>query len=375
VNILRILIWKEFRHVFNDPVGVRLMIFPVLFQVLILGYAITTEVRNTPVVICDRSDTPQSRKLVRTIAAHRLFVFKGMARSEESIRLSLDEGIASIGIVIPKDFAQKLGRNEKARIALIVDGQDANSSNVASGYIRAIVTGWAMKVYERKLAAMGKSIDDVLPLKVKPLILFNPLLKSTWYMVPAMAVLLVTMISALLTGFSVVREKEAGTLEQLLVTPVHSVQLVLGKSLPFMIIGFVELFAVLVFAKIWFLIPFRGNYATLFTFALIYMFSSIGIGMFTSTLSRTPYQALFLTWFILLFFVMLSGFFLPIENMPVWVQHLTLINPVRYFMEVVREIFLKGSGFKELWREALAMLAIGLFVYSCALVSFKRRIG
>jgi ABC-2 type transport system permease protein len=342
---------------------------------LVLGYAVTTEVRNTPIVICDRSNTPQSRSLASTIAGNRLFVFRGMEATEEDVRARLDDGHARIGIVISPDFATAIGQGRAADIEMLVDGQDANSSNVAGGYVRAIVQGWATQVYARKLEAQGMSIDDVLPARVQPVILFNPLLKSTWFMVPAMVVLLVTMVTALLTGFSIVREREAGTLEQLMVTPLESAELVLGKSIPFMLIGFVELCVVLLIAKLWFMIPFRGNYATIFAFAFIYMFSSIGLGVLISSVSRTPHQALYFTWFILIFFVLLSGFFLPLENMPHWIQQFTRINPLRYFMFAVREIFLKGSGIRELWREAGMILVIGCVVYSTAMVSFKRRVG
>jgi ABC-2 type transport system permease protein len=372
---LAIIIWKEFRHLHNDPMSVRLMVFPVLFQVLILGYAVTTEVRNTTVTVCDRSDTPVSRSLVRDITGHRLFVFRGMSDTEAEVRRRLDAGEARLGIVISPDFAAAIGSNRKAEIMLVVDGQDANSSNVASGYVKAIVNGWAMCVYGKKLAAMGKSLDDVLPASVRPAILFNPLLKSTWYMVPAMSVLLVTIVTALLTGFSIVRERETGTLEQLCVTPLRSIDLVVGKSVPFMIIGFVEMCAVLFFAKVWFGIPFRGHYTTVFVFAFIYMFSSIGLGVLISSVSRTPHQALFFTWFVLIFFVLLSGFFLPLENMPQWIRECTRINPVRYFMAAVRDIFLKGSGLSELWREAAAMLAIGAAVYGVAMATFRRRMA
>jgi ABC-2 type transport system permease protein len=372
---LRILVWKEFRQLHNDPIAVRLMIFPVLVQMLVLGYAVTTEVRNTPIVICDRSNSPESRSLVTTIAGNGLFVFKGQEATEEDVRERLDEGHARIGIVISPDFARSLGQGRTGDIEVLVDGQDANSSNVASGYVRAIVQRWALQVLGRRLKARGLSIDDVQPARVQPVILFNPLLKSTWFMVPAMVVLLVTMVTALLTGFSIVREREAGTLEQLMVTPLKSAELVVGKSVPFMLIGFVELCAVLAAAKLWFMIPFRGSYATIFLFAFIYMFSSIGLGVLVSSIARTPHQALYFTWFTLIFFVLLSGFFLPLENMPHWIQQFTRINPLRYFMLAVREVFLKGSGIRALWREAGAMIVIGCVVYSTAMITFKRRVG
>jgi ABC-2 type transport system permease protein len=194
-------------------------------------------------------------------------------------------------------------------------------------------------------------------------------------MVPALAVLLVTMITALLTGFSIVKEKEAGTLEQLMVTPLTPLHVVLGKVAPLIVIGLAELCVVLLFATLWFGIPFKGDFFTLMLFGLIYMASSLGIGILTSTIARTPQQVLFLTFFVLIFFILLSGFFIPIENMPRWVQTVTLINPLRFFMFVIREIFLKGSGFAELWRQGLAIMGIGLVVFCGALLTFHRKVS
>jgi ABC-2 type transport system permease protein len=194
-------------------------------------------------------------------------------------------------------------------------------------------------------------------------------------MVPALAVVLVTMITALLTGFSIVKEKESGTLEQLMVTPISPVHVVLGKIVPYIVIGLFELSAVLVAATLWFGVPFRGNFLVLLLFGLIYMTSSLGIGILVSTVARNAQQVLFMLWFLLIFFLFLSGFFLALENMPVWVQNLTVINPLRYFMFILREMFLKGSGFAELWPQGLAMLAIGGVVFGASVLTFQRKIG
>ncbi|MFW5774905.1 MAG: ABC transporter permease [Chitinivibrionales bacterium] len=372
MNRLKILIWKEFVHLFHDPIGIRLMILPVVIQVFVLGYAITTEVKNTPVTICDRSNSPQSRSLALSISRHHLFDFSGWAESEGEVRSLLDKGYAKIGVVIPENFARDIQKND-AGVMLMIDGQDANSSGVATGYLRAIIGDWTETFLTRKLAAQGIRIERLYPLAVTSDIMFNPNLKASWYMVPALAVLLVTMVTALLTGFSIVREKESGTLEQLMVTPLRPIHVVLSKSIPYAIIGLAELSVVLAIATVWFRIPFAGSYATLFLFTILYLFSSLGIGIFISTIARTPHQALFITWFVLLFFILLSGFFLPIQNMPPWVQNLTLINPVRWFMAVVREIMLKGTGIGYLGREALAMVIIGVVVYSGAVLSFRRK--
>ncbi|MFP4417167.1 MAG: ABC transporter permease [Chitinispirillaceae bacterium] len=372
MNRLRILVWKEWVHLLHDPVGIRLMILPVLLQVFILGYAITTEVKNTPVTICDLSGSPQSRSLALGISKHRLFDFAGWSQNQRQVHDMLDEGRARAGVIIPKNFASHLEKN-RADIMLIIDGQDANSSGVATGYLNAIISTWTRQFFRKKLTAGGIDIEQLYPVAVHTDVLFNPLLKATWYMVPALAVLLVTIVTALLTGFSIVRERESGTLEQLLVTPVRPLQLVVSKSIPYAVIGLAELTLVLILASLWFRIPFAGSYTTLFLFAILYLFSSIGIGILISTVTRTPHQALFITWFVLLFFILLSGFFLPIENMPQWVQQLTRANPVRYFMTAIREIMLKGTGIGSLGREALAMVIIGVLVYTTAVLSFRRK--
>jgi len=374
MNLIRAIIWKELKQLKADPIMSRLIIVPVIVQMFVLGYAITTEVKNTTLTIVDYSKTPLSASLTRAIVRNDLFHFVGYASSQTQARQNLDEGIAKLALIIPMDFALNAGRGAQAHVELLIDGQDANSSTVAAGYVNAIIAGWSLSAIQTP-TAIGVRAQTLLPLRVRPAVLFNPLLKSTWYMVPALAVLLVTIVTALLTGFSIVKEKEAGTLEQLMVTPLTPLQLVLGKVIPLIGIGIFELCAVLGFATLWFGIPFRGNFFTLIGLGIMYMASSLGIGILTSTIARTPQQVLFLTFFVLLFFMLLSGFFIPIENMPHWVQNVTYVNPLRYFMFAIREIFLKGSGMRELWPQGLAMAGIGTAVFTGALLTFNRRMG
>jgi ABC-2 type transport system permease protein len=375
MRFLRLMIWKEFSQIRRDPLTIRLIIMPVVVQMFVLGYAITTEVKNTTITILDRSNTPQSASLVQTILHNRLFRFAGYAQSENDCRTMLDKGDAKLALIIPADFAKDLSAPLGADVSLLVDGQDANSSNIASGYINSIVSGWSLSVLKDKLAGRGLHLQNVLPVEVRPVILYNPMLKSAWYMVPPMAVVLVTMITAILTGFSIVKEKEAGTLEQLMVTPISPAYVVLGKIVPYVVIGLLELCAVLASATLWFRVPFRGNFLVLLLFGLVYMTSSLGIGILVSTIARNAQQVLFMLWFLLIFFLFLSGFFLALENMPVWVQNLTVINPLRYFMFILREMFLKGSGFAELWKQGLAMLLIGGVVFGASLLTFQRKMG
>lgn len=369
------MIWKEFSHIRNDKMTIRLMVFPVLIQILVLGYALTTEVKNTPLTVLDQSNTPQSLSLIRHLSQSDLFVFKGNVNSRDEARRALDRGEARLALIIPPDFSTKLNSSDGAFVQLLVDGQDVNSSVIAAGYANSIIFNWSMDHLKQQLAKQGIRISQIIPIAVTPQILFNPLLKSTWYMIPGLVVFLVTIVTGLLTGFSIVKEKERGTLEQLLVTPIAPIHIIAGKSIPFMIIGVLEICVFLVLATFWFGVPFRGNPLTLILFGVIYMFSSLGIGIFTSTIARSAQQVLFMIWFILIFFLLLSGFFVPVENMPGWVQKITLINPIRYFMFISRDIFLKGSGIAELWREGVAMLLIGTVMLGLSLAVFKRKVG
>jgi ABC-2 type transport system permease protein len=367
------IIRKEFGHIKADPLMSRLIVFPVLVQLFVIGYALTTEVRHTRVAVVDEAGSVYSRQLVNHIAANPLFDYQGAVESRAGLGQLLDNGAIHAGVVIPADFSRRLKSSQGAAVQLVVDGQDANSSTVATGYLRAIIAQWMMDYLKQQLGASGLSLEELIPVKVTSQILFNPQLLSTWYMIPALVVLLVTIITSLLTGLSLVREKERGTLEQLLVTPIKPYELIVGKTVPFVVIGLGEIVVFLLIATLWFRIPFRGNFFVLFMLAGAYMVSSLGIGVLTSTLARTSQQVLFTIWFLLFFFILLGGFFIPVENMPRWVQYVTYVNPVRYFMEIVRALFLKGAGIAQLWQEGVAMLGIGIAVIALSLLFFNRK--
>lgn len=372
---ISVIIAKEFKQIRSDPLMMRLIIFPVLFQLFIIGYALTTEVKHTPVAVVDYDRSPLSTQLIESVKQSTLFVFKGYGKNQAQLHELLDKGRITIGIVIPEDFSERIDKHLTASIPVLIDGQDANASSVAYGYLNAIISQWAMSTTADRSDLRNRAMLKGDVIDVSPIVLFNPRLVSSWYMIPALVVILVTIITSLLTGFSIVKEKERGTFEQLLVTPVGPLEIIAGKIVPYTVIGIFEIIVFMVIAILWFDIPFRGNFFILLVFALVYMISSLGIGILTSTMARTSQQVLFSIWFILIFFILLSGFFIPIENMPHWVQNLTLINPVRYYMHITRSIFLKGAGFSELWQEGCAMLGIGAAVFFLALLSFKRRVS
>jgi ABC-2 type transport system permease protein len=372
VKLILLMIWKEFLHLRNDKMSIKLMIFPVIAQALIMGYALTTEVKHTPVTVFDNSRSLSSRSLISSIRTNELFNFKTQSYSYNEVRERIDRGDVRIGMIIPKDFEADLKNGTGANIQLVIDGQDANSSNVSSGYLNAVISQWGSTYLKKQAAMMGKDIDVLIPVKVNPVILFNPTLKSTWYMVPALVVLLITMVTSLLTGLSIVREKEKGTLEQLMVTPVKPIHLIFGKTIPYLLIGFVELCIFIGFVLLWFGIPFKGSFFVLLLFAAVYMMSSLGIGILTSTIARTSQQVLFLIWFVLIFFILLSGFFIPVENMPIWVQNVTAINPVKYFMFAVRELCLKGTSLNDMLPQLYNLAIIGAVVFFASVLFFHR---
>ena len=372
---IRLMIIKEFQHIRNDKLSIRLMVFPVLLQLFILGYALTTVVKHTPLAVCDLSDTPLSRSLCESFRNTDLFKWHQPATTPVDLQRRIDRGELKIGLIIPSDFTENLTNHRDNALRVFVDGQDANSSTVSSGYLNAIIARWEYQYNKERMKKMAAETVQPPPLAINPTIFFNPLLESTWFMVPSLVVLLVTMVTGLLSGLSIVKEKTTGTLEQLMVTPLHPAHLIFGKTVPYFIIGIFELSIFLVVATLWFHIPFRGSIATFFLFGSVYMLSSLGIGMFTSTIAQTPQQVLFLIWFILIFFILLSGFLTPIENMPLMLQHLTAINPVRYFTFAVREIFLKGSGLRELYRELISMGIIGVVVFTGSILLFHRRVA
>jgi ABC-2 type transport system permease protein len=374
MNLIQLMIWKEFAHIRADKFSIRLMIFPVFAMLFILSYALTTEVKNIDVAVVDWSATPESRSLIETVRGNRLFRWRGAIETVAQARQEIDKGTIRVAIVIPPDFAPDLSASAGGHVQLLIDGQDANSANVSRGYCSAIISQWAMKRFGRDLEKQGVRVASLIPVTVSPVILFNPLLKSSWYMVPALVVLLITIITGLLSGLSIVREKESGTLEQLMVTPVEPHHVIIGKTVPYLLIGLAEMCVFILFAVLWFRIPFKGNFFEFLLFGVVYMMSSLGIGILTSTIARTPQQVLFLVWFVMIFFILLSGFFFPIENMPQWVRSISRVNPVRYFMFAVREMFLKGSGITELWRELLSMFVIGITVFGASVTLFHRRV-
>jgi ABC-2 type transport system permease protein len=256
-----------------------------------------------------------------------------------------------------------LGLRQKARVGFMVDGTNANSAAIALGYA-SIITGQ----FNQRLTGLK------IPINMRNKMLYNPESKSVYYTVPGIVALLLTLITVMLTSMAIVREREIGTLEQLMVTPITTPALIMGKTIPFAIIGFVEISVALLFGINWFRIPFVGSWPLLYGLAFLYLFTSLGVGMLISTFSTSQQQAMFFSWFFSIFAIMTSGFFAPIANMPLTLQYLTYLNPLRYFMKVVRSIMMKGSGLEALYPEVIAMILFGLVLFTISVMRFSKRV-
>jgi ABC-2 type transport system permease protein len=361
------LIRKEFLQLRRDPNMLRITLLAPIIQLLLLGYAVNTDVKKIGTDIYDYDQSQDSRELVRSFDAGDYFIPVQRTPNPAgqplwSLEERFKEGDAEVAVIIPEDFSEKVTEGKNVTIGLLADGTDANAARSGLGYAGQIVRRFSERV-------TGKT----LPLDVRYKFLYNPELESVYYMVPGIVATLLTMITVMLTSMGIVREKEAGTLEQLAVTPISGRVLLLGKIVTFGLLGMFEMGVALNFGVIWFKIPFAGSTLLLIGLSALYLLTTLGMGTFFATVTSTQQQAMFLSWFFSVFAILTSGFFTPISNMPHWMQDVTLINPMRYFMAIVRGIMMKGAGIKDLLPEIGAITAYGLIIFSLAAMRFRKR--
>lgn len=359
---------KEIIQIRRDHQMRAMIMFMPVVMTLLLGYAVTVDVRNMPLAVKDYDRSPESRRLVEAFRHNETFEVRGELAGPAEIREALDRGEVSAVLVIPAGFARRITRGETVPVQLLLDGVDSNASLIAASHARGITESFGLTLMKEALA--GAPLPDLLP---RMTILYNPELVSRFYMVPGVVMVLLTMITTLLTGLGLVREREKGTLEQLSVTPIRTGELLLGKILPFVVVAFVALSVALSVCFLWFRVPMRGSWGLLAAFAFLFLFNTLGLGILVSTVARSQQQALFMAWFILIFAVIMSGLFFPIENMPESMQTLTYLNPLRYFMVVLRELFLKGSGLSAFRLESAGLLILGPTAITLAALRFTKR--
>jgi ABC-2 type transport system permease protein len=362
---------KEFLELRQDPRLFGIVILAPIIQLTMLGYAATTDVRNVPVVVVDQDRSVASRDLVSRFEASGNFAVVAAATSVGEIDAYLDGGLAWMALAIPAGYGERIQRGVPAVVQVVADGTDANSTNVALGYAGSLVAAHAREIG----AAAGRlPLTPLVSLDVR--VWFNPQLESRDFMIPGILALLLLVVTTNLSSMAIVREKEMGTLEQLNVTPIARWELIAGKLLPYAIIGMVDVLLVVAVAVGWFEVPLLGSFPLLLAMCLVYLLTTLGLGLFVSTISATQQQAMMTSsFFFMIPMVFLSGFVFPIENMPAVVQPVTYLIPLRYFLVILRGIFLKGVGLETLWPEAAALTAWGIGILILATVRSSKRLA
>ena len=362
---------KEFIELRQDPRLFGIVIIAPILQLTMLGYAATTDVKNIPVVVVDEDRSAESRELISQFEGSANFVIVASASSIREVDEYLDSGRAWMALNIPADYGERVRRGEAVRVQVVADGTDANSTTVALGYAGSLINSYA-----RDLAAShgGASATPLVGADVR--VWFNPGLESRDFMIPGILALLLLVVTTNLSSMAIVREKELGTLEQLNVTPIARWELIVGKLLPYAVLGMLDVLLVIAVAVGWFQVPLRGSVLLLLVMCGVYLLTTLGLGLFVSTISATQQQAMMTSsFFFLLPMVFLSGFIFPIENMPKVIQPFTYLIPLRYFLVILRGIFLKGVGLETFWPEALALFAWGAGILVLATLRSSKRLA
>lgn len=371
---LKAMLVKEFIQVFRDP-RMRLVLFVMpMMQTVIFGYAVNMDVRNIPTVLFDRDNSAESRELGAFITSSRHFRLVARIDSYGEAWRLLDSSDVRLVLVIEHGFAAALRRGDQAAVQALLDGSDSNTAGVVTGYLSRQTTAFNERL-RRQYAARRALPEQGGGVRLETRAWFNENLESPPFYVPAVITNILFVITMLLSSLAIVREKEIGTIEQVIVTPIRKGEFILGKTLPFVLIGYIDVALISTVGALVFHVPVRGSLVLLFFATTLFLMSSLGIGLLISTVSETQQQAMMSAFFVIFPAMLLSGFAFPIENMPEPVQWLTLANPLRYYLVVIRGIFLKGVGLAALWQQLAALALIGMAVLGLAVGRFRKTLG
>jgi ABC-2 type transport system permease protein len=369
------IIKKEFLQFRRDPRMFGIILIAPVVQLIFLGYAATLDVNVVHTLVYDQDKTYESRKFIESFTSSGFFMINYYADNYTQLTKNLDKGDIILALVIPKNFSEKIQRRETSPVQAIFNGSDGNTASIAAGYVAKVVQGYARNILLNYMDKSGRKILPVGRIEPEIRVWYNPQLLTRHFMVPGIVGLLLSIITLILTSLGIVKEKEIGTLEQLIVTPIKPWQLIMGKLIPFVILGFISVVIVLTAMTYIFDIPVRGSVAFLFLCSFFYIFSTLGLGLFVSTISKTQQQAMMIAIFgIMMPMVYLSGFAFPIENMPKIIQYVSYLIPLRYFITIIRGVILKGIGFNELWQEAAVLLFMGIAILFLSSLRFRKKL-
>lgn len=366
---------KEFLQFRRDPKMFAMILISPVVQLIFLGYAANFDVNVVHTAILDQDKTITSRQFIEKFEGSGYFETDYYVNNYKTLQNLIDNHKIIFGLVIPKDFEKKIERNETAPVQAVFDGSDGNTASISAGYVQLIVSNYSKNVVTDFLNKTGVKIIPAGNVESKVRVWYNSELKTRNFMVPGIVGLLLMIVTLILTSLAIVKEKELGTLEQLIVTPIKSYQLIIGKLIPFALLGFVAEIIVLTAMVFVFNIPVRGSLIFLFFTTSLYILSTLGLGLFVSTISKTQQQAMMLAIFVVMMpMIYLSGFAFPIENMPKIIQYFTYLIPLRYFMVIMRGIILKGVGFSDLWLQTALLFIIGTVIIILSSLRFRKRL-
>ncbi len=370
---LKQMLIKEFIQVLRDKRTRMILIVPPIVQMLVFGYAATYEIHHVPTVVLDLDNSRQSRDLISRFTSSPYFNVEQRVADSRQIRALIDSGNATVGLVIDAGFAQNLEKGETAPLQVIVDATNSNTALIASAYVTQIALGFAQQAQQDHIDSIAPQMMTQMPsvvLEQRPW--YNPDLSSRWFFVPGVIGTLTVVLVITLTAFAVVREREIGTLEQIMVTPIRPVEFILGKTLPFFLIGLFDVTLIALVGTLWFQVPFRGHISVLLTGTILFLICMLGVGLLISTVSSTQQQAMVTAFFFIMPAIVFSGFGFPIATMPQWLQYCTYLSPLRYFLIVLRGTYLKGVGMDILWPQMAAMGGLGVALLTIAILRFHK---
>ncbi len=366
---------KEFIQVFRDPKMRGIIFLMPIIQVLVFGYAVTTDVTHVATAVFDLDNSVASRELVSRFVKSGYFDIVARVENDEHARQLVDRGEALAVLRLNRGFENDLRGGRAAQLQVILDGTDSNTAGVVLNYSAKIAGQFSQQVLVTRLTRAKGVADEPGGVELQTRAWFNENLESRNFYVPGVIAIIVLLVTLMLTSMAVVREKEIGTMEQIMVTPIKPLEFILGKTVPFALIGFADVLLITVISLVWFEIPIRGSVLLLLGGAALYLMTSLGVGLFISTVSETQQQAMMSTFFFYFPAVLLSGFMFPIANMPPVIQWFTYLNPLRYFLVIIRGIFLKGVGLDILWPQMGALAVMGVLTLWLASRRFHKTLA
>lgn len=375
IERIRHMLIKEFLQVFRDPKMLRVIFVLPVIQVLVFGYAVTTDVQHVALAVFDQDHSLESREMIARFERSRYFDVVARPQSEQEVLEILNNSRATALLRFDNHFSDDLRAGRTAQLQLLLDGTDSNTAGIVANYATRIVGDYSQNVLLQRTSRLLGTFRQPGQVEVSRRAWFNENLESRNFYVPGVIALVVMLVSLMLTSMAVVREKEIGTMEQIIVTPIRPIEFILGKTAPFALIAMVNVVIISLVAVFWFQIPIRGTALVMLGGTLLYLLSTLGIGLLISTVSETQQQAMMSTFLFFLPAMMLSGFIFPIANMPEPVQWLTYVNPLRYFLVIIRAVFLKGTGLDILWPQFLALGILGVATFSLAVSRFRKTLA